>query len=273
MFQKNIECRPLEKMPTWRRLTMAMWRPPVDPSVYGLLEVDMTEANAFLKKRQEEGEKLTPTHLVLKAVALTMEKYPDINVVIRRNRLYRRNHIDIFTQVFFKEGGHADLSGAKIRDAHQKTLGEIAKELRGQAGEIKKGEDPNLKQAKKTTKHLPPRLLRWMLRFLEWLTFDLNWRPKILKLPPDPFGAVMVSNVGMFGLKLGFAPLTPLTRTPVVIIMGEITEQAVAREGQVTTRSIMNLGITVDHRVMDGYICGLTGGYLKKLLENPERLL
>ncbi|MBI5298882.1 MAG: 2-oxo acid dehydrogenase subunit E2 [Deltaproteobacteria bacterium] len=274
MFQKNIESYPVKKMPTWRKLTMAMWRPPVDPSAYGTLDIDMTKANTLLEHlRGKMAQKLTPTHLVLKAVALTMKKYPEINVVLCRNRLYQREHIDIFIQVFFKDAGHADLSGAKVRDADQKTLEQIAEELGGQASQIKKGNDPNLKKTKNLLQILTPCLLKWFLKFLEFLTFDLNWRPKFLKLPPDPFGAVMISNVGMFGLKFGFAPLTPLARAPVVIVVGEITDQAVVQNGEIVARPIMTLGITVDHRVMDGYLAGLTGGYLKELLENPEKLL
>lgn len=202
-----------------------------------------------------------------------LERFPEINVLIRNNRLYLREHVDIFVQVFLDENSKADLSGAKVRDAHLKSLEAIAKELENQSQKIRGGDDPNLKRSKNLLRFLTPRLLKWAIKILGFIGYDLNLRPDFLKLPPDPFGAVMISNVGMFGLKMGWAPLVPFSRTPMVLVAGEVTDQPVAQNGQVVIKPILNIGVTVDHRIIDGHLGGKVAAYFKKLMENPEGLL
>lgn len=274
MFLKNVECHPLKKLSTWRQISLSAWERPQDPSIYGLLEIDVTKGLQLAERlRAETNQKITVTHLVIKAVAKTLAKFPEINVLIRRGRLYVREHVDVFVQVFVEEKGKADLTGAKVRNAHQKSLSAIAQELSEQAQKMRTGNDPNLKQTKQSLRFLTPRLLKWSLRFLEFLGYDLNLSPKLLKLPPDPFGAAMVTNVGMFGLKMGWAPLVPFSRTPIVLLVGEVTEQPVAQNGQIATKPILNIGVTIDHRIIDGYLGGKAAGEFKRLLENPEELL
>ncbi len=274
MFQKNIACHPLKKISSWRQISLVTWEKPQDPSVYGLLESDMTKALALLEKlRGQASEKITLTHLVIKAIAKTLATFPEINVLIRRNRLYVRDSVDIFVQVFLDEKEKADLSGAKIRDAHLKSLETIAKELKNQSQKIRNGDDPNLKRSKNLLHFLPPRFLKWAIKILGFIGYDLNLSPGFLKLPPDPFGAAMLTNVGMFGLKMGWAPLVPFSRTPMVLLMGEVTDQPVAQNGQVVIKPILNIGITIDHRIIDGYLGGKAANHLKKMLEEPEQLL
>ena len=273
MLQKNVECRPLKKISSWRRISLSTWDKPRDPSVYGLLEIDMTRALALLEKlKSQTAQKITITHLLIKGVAKTLAQFPEMNVIIRNNRLYLREHIDIFVQIFLEEKGKADLSGAKIRDANQKSLETIAAELENQSQKIRTGDDPNLKRTKSSLRFLTPRLLKWSIKFLEIVGYDLNIRPDFMKLPPDPFGAAMITNIGTFGLKTGWAPLVPFSRTPMILAIGEITDRVVAQNGAVVIRPILNVGVTLDHRIIDGHIGGKAAGHLKKLLEEPEQL-
>ncbi|MDO8494331.1 MAG: 2-oxo acid dehydrogenase subunit E2 [Deltaproteobacteria bacterium] len=274
MFQRNVECRPLKNPSTWRRISLATWEKPGDPSVYGVMEIDMTKAIPLLAELSKKtGQKITVTHLLIKAVAMTLNKYPELNVLIRRGKIYLRDHVDVFVQVFWEENGKADLSGAKVRNAHEKSLAMIAQELVDQAGKIRKGDDPNLKQSKKSLNFLPSAILSRVMKILSYIGYDLNITPRLLKLPPDPFGAVMITNVGMFGIKKGWAPLVPFSRTPLVLAIGEITKTPVAVDDKVVVKPILHIGGTIDHRIIDGYLAGKTSKYLQDLLENPEKML
>lgn len=273
-FAKNVACHPLKKISTWRKISMAVWEKPGDPSVYGFLEIDASKMVLFIERlRQESGEKITVTHAAIKALAKMLEKFPELNVVIRRSRLYVRDHIDIFVQVFWEEKTRADLSGAKIRNAHRMSIAEVARALKDQSEKIRKGDDPHLKQTKSMLRFMTPRLLKWSIKILGYIGYELNIRPAFLNLPPDPFGAVMLTNIGIFGIKTGWAPLVPFSRTPTVVAMGEITPQPVVENGQVVAKPMLTLGVTSDHRIVDGYLGGLAAKYLKELLEEPSKLL
>ncbi|MFZ5649921.1 MAG: 2-oxo acid dehydrogenase subunit E2 [Bacillota bacterium] len=83
-------------------------------------------------------------------------------------------------------------------------------------------------------------------------------------------GTFTITNVGMFGLD-GF---TPIINPPQVAILGvgRIVERPVVVGGQVEIRPTMNLGLTFDHRVMDGAPAAQFLQSIKKLIENPYGL-
>lgn len=272
MFVKNVECKPLKNLSTWRRISLATWKHPRDPSAYGQIEIDCSEMLRWLESQKQNGPKITVTHLLIKAVSNMFATLPELNVLIRNNRLYQREEIDIFVQVFTQEDQKMDLSGAKIRNAHQKSIQQVAKELTMQANKIRSGEDPNLKQSKTFLSLFPFFLIKWALNFLAWTNFDLNIRPKFLNLPPNPFGVAMITNVGMFGIQEAWAPLVPFSRSPMVLTIGEIADQPVVREEKVVIRPMMKIGVTIDHRVIDGFLASQGAKILRENIENPATM-
>ena len=63
---------PEDAGPDWRRIASAMWQRPNDPQIFGALEIDATAALRFMEGCRALGHKVTPTHLVGRAVALTL---------------------------------------------------------------------------------------------------------------------------------------------------------------------------------------------------------
>jgi pyruvate/2-oxoglutarate dehydrogenase complex dihydrolipoamide acyltransferase (E2) component len=89
-----------------------MWDIANDPQIYGALEIDATEAKKFLETCKERGKKVTPTHLVGRAVGLLLRDVPELNVRIRGAYAIPRDSIDVFFMTAV-EGGK-DLTGVKI---------------------------------------------------------------------------------------------------------------------------------------------------------------
>lgn len=270
MFRKNVACHPLKKLSSWRKISLATWRTPQDPSVYGSLDVRARQALEMIEKiRAQTGKKVTITHLVIKAVALTLAKYPELNVLIRRKKIYLRERVDIFVQVFLHEQGKPDLSGTKIEGADKKSVLEIAAELEQKASTIREGKDKELKPTKSMLKILPTGVLAGMLRVLGYLTYDLNLNLSRFGIQQDPFGAAMVTSVGMFGIRHGYAPLVPFSRTPMLFAVGVVENTPVVENGQVVAEPVLHIGGTIDHRIIDGYLGGLASKMIKEILENP----
>jgi pyruvate dehydrogenase E2 component (dihydrolipoamide acetyltransferase) len=84
-------------------------------------------------------------------------------------------------------------------------------------------------------------------------------------------GTFTISNLGMFGVDNFTALILPSQAA--ILAIGAITDRAIVRNGTVTSARIMSATISADHRVADGaYTAGFLGE-VKKLLENPVRLL
>jgi pyruvate/2-oxoglutarate dehydrogenase complex dihydrolipoamide acyltransferase (E2) component len=141
------------KLSGWRRIAGAMWRPPDDPHVYGVLEFDATPHLELMARARAAGHPMTPTHLAGKAVAHALREVPDFNVRIVGNRVVPRESVDVFF-IAAVEGGR-ELSGVKVERADRESVFEIARELNERAGIMKAGPDPEFARTKRTISSMP----------------------------------------------------------------------------------------------------------------------
>ncbi len=272
----NIALTPYPNPSTYRQLAANVWAAPSDPHVYGSLEVRSERLEAWIaKKRLESGEKVTVSHAVARGLALVIQKHRDLNALVRLGSLYQRRDVDIFMQIVVEDTEHigkTDLSGVKIKNAETVDVVSMGRIIRERAAKIRAGNDPEFNSTKKGLSGLPGILIRPVLLFLDFLQYTLNINPRFLGTPGDPFGSAMVTNVGVFGLTIGYAPFFPLARTPIIITLGTIEEKPVVEDGKIVIGRVLHINGTFDHRVVDGYHAGVVAREMKALLENPERL-
>ena len=207
---------------------------------------------------------------------MVLKEHPDLNGIIRWNKIYLRKTVDIFTQVAIGSSSpqqKADLSGAKIESCDEKSLLEIAQSLKGKSSSIREGKDKHFKSTTKTLDIIPSFFLPYMLRFIEFLNYDLNLDLSFLGLPYDPFGSAMVTSVGMLKVPSGYAPLFPLSRGPLIICLGEIVKKPWVVDDAVVARPILDIRATFDHRFMDGLTASRMIKQFKEILENPAESL
>ena len=261
----------LHKVSTWRRLALHAWGAPKDPTVYGILEIDATEALAFIEDlRAKSGTKITITHLVGHAIARAIKTRPEVNAIVRFGSLYQRETVDVFFQVAF-EGGE-NLAGHKVERADEKSVVEIARELGQGAGKVRGGEAENVKASKKF-KAIPAPLLGLLMKATTFATYDLGLDLTSLGVPYDGFGSVMVTNVGSFGLSVGLPPILPFSRCPLLVLVGEVQQRAVVENGVVVARPMLPLGVTFDHRLLDGYQASVLAKTFRGVMERPREIL
>jgi len=83
-------------------------------------------------------------------------------------------------------------------------------------------------------------------------------------------GTFTISSLG----KLGGVLATPIINFPEVAIIGvhKIEERPAVRAGQIVARHLMNLSISVDHRIADGWDGAMFLQDVKALLEDPTTM-
>ena len=250
----------------WRKIATSVWGWPADPQVYGGIDFDATPVlEAMEAIRDRTGVRVTATHLVTRALARSFRETPSMNTRLARGRFIPRDSVDIFVIVAVGEG---DLSGVKVRRADEKTAAEIAADLEVGAEEARAGRG-ELDRAKRMMEILPPRLLGTSLRLSAFLTSNLHLDLKRLGMPREAFGSAMVTNVGTFGITEGWAPLSPIYRVPMIVLVGEIEPRPWVVDDRVEVRPVLPLTATIDHRWVDGQgIAGVVESF-KKYLANP----
>ncbi len=102
---------------------------------------------------------------------------------------------------------------------------------------------------------------------------DLATRAKQRKLRPDEFdgGTITVSNLGAWGIESFDAIINPPQAA--ILAIGAIVEKPVVKDGQVVPGLRMNIGLSCDHRVVDGALGAQFLAEVKRLVEHPAMML
>jgi pyruvate dehydrogenase E2 component (dihydrolipoamide acetyltransferase) len=102
---------------------------------------------------------------------------------------------------------------------------------------------------------------------------DMAARAKEKKLKPSEFdgGTVTVSNLGAWGIESFDAIVNP--PQALILSVGAAIEKPVVKNGQIVPGLRINLGVSCDHRVVDGAVAASFLAEVKKLIEQPALML
>jgi pyruvate/2-oxoglutarate dehydrogenase complex dihydrolipoamide acyltransferase (E2) component len=254
-----------------RKLAIASWRAPTEPNIYGKLELDATEALAYLDQvRERSGERVTLTHLVGKAAGVALAEEPSLNGRISFGRYLPNDRVSLAFLVTMPDG--SDLGRARVEDVDRKDLATIAAELRTRAERLRSGTDTDWEKSKRVVRLLPTWLLRPLVWFTGWLTSSLGVQASPLGLERQPFGSGIVTSVGMLGLDEAWVPPTPFARVPLYVLIGAVRPRPVVVEGQVVVRPMLTVTATLDHRFVDGFQAATLARTFRRVFEDPWSL-
>lgn len=102
---------------------------------------------------------------------------------------------------------------------------------------------------------------------------DLAVRARDKKLKPNDFdgGTITVSNLGAWGIESFDAIINPPQAA--ILSIGAIVQKPVVKDGAIVPGQRMNIGLSCDHRVVDGAVGAQFLNEVKKLIENPALML
>ena len=120
------------------------------------------------------------------------------------------------------------------------------------------------------------RLPFFLTRFVVWACrrLDLHGLVPASMIETDPYyTTVVLSNLGSIKLHSGYHHLTNWGTCSLFCLIGEMKKRPFFDDdGNVTMKDSVDLGLTIDERIADGYYYSKTVRLLKTLLENPELL-
>ena len=102
---------------------------------------------------------------------------------------------------------------------------------------------------------------------------SLIQRARMRKLQPSDYadGTFTISNLGMFGVDSFYAIITPPQSS--ILSVGVIEQRPIVRDGKLDIGTLTSLGLSVDHRVLDGVKASQFLAEIKRLFESPEELV
>ena len=162
---------------------------------------------------------------------------------------------------------------AVVRGKDESTLDTIHEDLRHQIIDCK---DMTKTDTSTDFMDIFNRMPRFLGKFIVWLLTRLDihgWIPASI-IETDPYYCtVVISNLGSIKLHSGYHHLTNWGTCSVFCIIGEKSLRPVFKaDGTYEMHEMLDLGLTIDERLADGYYYSKTIRLLRTLLENPELL-
>ena len=265
----NIHLSDAQHLSTYRKISIASWQHPRDPSTYSILDIPIDCTLAYL-----EGIRSTPkptlTQFTAMALAHCLEVYPQLNHVLRRGKLYRRKTVDAFITTLIRAERGKDLSGFVVRNLPSKSLIEFADVCESEARRLWKNKNMDIQRAQHAVGKMSMPMLRAFLALQDLFLYRLNIALTKLSIPRDAFGSFMVSNIGALGIENALIPLSPYCRCPLILGVGKPYIAPIVRDDAVVVGKVVTVTVTFDHRYADGAHTGLMLRRFKKLFSNPE---
>ena len=133
-------------------------------------------------------------------------------------------------------------------------------------------EETSFDKLAKLINYIPGLLLRWTVKFLNFLDY-FGWLPRALtKLSPF-HGTMIVTSMGSLGINAIYHHLYDFGNLPVFLSYGKkMTKREIDADGNITTKRYIELNVVTDERICEGFYFASAFKLLKKYVENPERL-
>lgn len=234
----------------------ATWGPPDTGVVLARLEVDATQLQLWTTQvERATGALVLPEHVVTIAIGRALVAAPGLNRVVRFGRAVPRNGVAV---TLVRHGRHRRVDDADAIDPTElATLG-----------------DPDdggaaWAQTDRTLSRVPAGMLRAVLRLVAWLG-RVGAAVPGLGIEPGAVGAAVVERGAGFDVQ--FTPPVPYAATVLHAVVGEVTDQVVARAGQPVVRPTIAVDVTLDARLCANDELEVLVDVLRSTLTDPWAL-
>lgn len=254
----------------WRKTASAIYRRPVDSKILGSVEIDITDLEKYINRKRKEGVKTTFTQFFALAAARAVSaKVPEFNTYVRRGKIVQREHIDVSVSVLLHDG---QMSSIVIHDADRLTLSAMIELMNQRVQQSRNGQENRTMRSKNLMAAIPWPFRNWIFKIVKTFTMDWGFSIPAMGLSANSFGSFVVTNIGNVGLELGFPALFPTSNVSIVITLGGIKTKPWVVDGQVVPRSVISIGVAIDHRVADASHGGKLFREIKYYVQNPAFL-
>ena len=247
----------------------------IDAVNYITVKIPCSPMDEFLARERKNGNSYSYMHILFATIVRVLYTKKKLNRFIMRGTIYQRNTISITMDVKKKLTEEGEDMTLKFMFTGRESLaqikeivdGEIAKNL-----EPEGASDNTTKTASKFCK-LPDFLFRWAMAIARWADRHGMLPKGLIKASPFHTSA-FVTNLKSIKLGHIYHHLYNFGTTSMFFSMGkEQMEPVVENNKELKVAKILNIGMSLDERVADGFYMGKCLRLFKDLMTNPDSLL
>ena len=239
--------------------------------------IDITALNEYLAKKNagDPDFKYTWFHVITAALAKVLILRPKMNWFISGYRMYAHRDIEISFNVKRKFEDTSEEAMAKfVADPDGGSLVEqVHSYVRDFVTAVRRG---GYTEGTTDKMNVLKKLPRFLLKFFFWALRRLEYHgryPKFLA-KDDPMNcSIYISNLGSIKMSANYHHLFETGTVSFFTIIGERKLRPIFSEnGTYEMRDTIDLGMTIDERIADGFYFAKSLRLLRHLLQHPELL-
>ena len=236
--------------------------------------IPLDKINEYLAEKNKDNpeEPYKFFHVLIAAIVKTITLRPKMNRFIQGYRMYQRNDLTLAFVVKKKFSDNGSEALAYIKFDEDSTIETVKEKVYAEINECRSEKIDNSTAGMDTLSRLP----RFILRIVMWILHKLDFYGRapydLVKTDPN-YATCFVTNLGSIKLKSGYHHLSNWGTNSIFVVVGEKKLSPFYDEkGNVTMKETIDLGLTLDERLADGYYYSKTVNLVKYLLENPPLL-
>lgn len=245
-----------------------------EAEVYINEKIDVTELLEYIKEKNESGErKVTFFHCVIAAVARTIKMRPLLNRFISGKRYYMRHDISMGFTIKKKFSDHAEETLMIYHPKDSENLCAITDRLTPKVKEAKKENGSmQVDDILNIVKKLPKCIMTIFMALMNFMDRH-GLMPSFFSSVDTNYCTVLLSNLGSIKCNAVYHHLNNMGTNGIVITIGVVHKELMAMEnGETQVRDVVNLGVTLDERIADGFYFARSLKLIKHLFKNPHLL-
>jgi pyruvate/2-oxoglutarate dehydrogenase complex dihydrolipoamide acyltransferase (E2) component len=260
------------KMHAMNAMFPYMMKSRTESLVYYNTALDVENLLAYIEKKKTEGVELKFFQLFVASVVKLFKERPHLNRFVAGRRVYQRNHIKISfiaKKAATDEGEETNVAltfGEK--STFQDVIGRLRKDIKTAKSDEVKDDDAFIK----TIMKLPRFMIRLLCGILNWLDFYFEMPKALADIDPLRCSAY-IANLGSIGIEAPFHHLYEWGTCSVFIAIGKIKYMPISLEdGTLVSKKMVEVKVTLDERIADGYYFARSLELMESYLKNPESI-
>ena len=263
----------LKKLSGFRKMFPYMMRTRTESVIYHAQRLRIRDTLAWLDRTNAGREpKITFFQVVLAACVRTLALRPEANRFVAGRRIYQRRTIDLSFVVKRELTEQAGETTVKISFDPRSTVAGVAERVNSIVRETRQNKSSRDEGTADLVAKLPRCLARLAFRGVRSLDYFGRLPASFIK-GDALYTSVFLANLGSIGLDTVLHHMYEWGNAAFFIVVGKRKKEPVANErGELEVQNILDMTISIDERITDGFYYANTIRLLAHLIENPGEL-
>ena len=227
----------------------------------------------YLKKKREEGIRLTHMDVIIAAYIKLLKNRPEFNRFVVNRKIYQRNEITVSLAILKdKVDDQINETTIKVKFSPDDNIFDVSRKMNEEIAKNRNAEEKNFTDILARFFLAIPLIPGVLIGFIKLLD-KVGLLPKFI-LDALPFHtSLFITNMASIRMGYVYHHLYDFGTTSIFISIGQKeTRLDIDKDNNIVKKNELPLGIVIDERICSGAIYSLGFNEFDRILKNPECL-